>query len=344
MYMSGQVPSIFATASVASGRALSPQYLPNSICPVSDITDADRDLDMQIYDALFDDGQTTCSSGDSLDNAGRKAPSSKKRHLDAMDEAVVKKNMRKRRSALTVEERKQEDKDAEKRFQFTFSRLLVRDIRRYFAQMHINAVNTLDVSMIKQFFDDFAKPDVQCINKLAPSIYGLPLAHLPAREQVVELWTSYIICKPDATTKLLSNQVIRHYNTKTSEIRFLAHFRATNVTVLDPPVNHADSPSSFAHGDIQPLVHTSQHVQLTPVNVIINFTFHLNDQHMMTNIEVDGRFVPDPDLSKHYANYSQNCTHDVIVKNGGREVVLPSSEVEVFGRGGELSESTERTL
>eukprot|EP01031_Cornospumella_fuschlensis_P023516 gene23516-28522_t len=265
----------------------------------------DLDLNEHIFDvALVDD-----------------EPDSNK---SSSDIELAKRNRKKRRLTMTADERREEDRDWKSRFRFTFGRMFLRDIRRNFALMHVNVLNSLDTNMIKQFFNDYARPDVLCTNKLALSIYGLPLSILTSRQQVVDLWTSYVGCKPDATSKLLSNRIIRHYNTKTTDVRFLVHFLATNVTVLDSS-DASFTPNITEASESAPLVQKAPSVQLTPVNLVVQFSFQLDDRHAIYAVEVDGRFVPDPDLSKHYANYRQHCCNDIIVKDGGREVELAAS-------------------
>lgn len=254
---------------------------------------------------------------------------SKKRLLTALDEEVIKMSRRRRRAELSAEGRKQQNRDEEKRYRFTFSRLISRDIRRNFAQMHVNAVNTLDMNIVRQFFETFSRPDLLCTNYISSSIYGTSPDQICTREDLIELWKEFLICKPDGSAKLLSNQVIRHYNTKTTKVCCIVHYRATNTMVADLPPSSPSLQGALedlviypTENAVVPVVHTAQHVKLTPVNVIMHFTFHLNEEHMLTKIVSDGRFVPDPELSLHYANYSRNCSHDVIVKNGGRDVVL----------------------
>eukprot|EP01031_Cornospumella_fuschlensis_P023518 gene23518-28524_t len=272
---------------------------------------------------IVDDGQTSCSS----QSPGNMTPSfsSKKRPVFEAQEITRKRMMRMRRSYLTAEERKKEDREAEKRYQFTFTRMVSRDIRRQIALMHINAMNSLDTRLIKQFFDDFARPDLRCTNRMSPSIYGTPIDSPRTRDQVIDLWLDYIICKPDAVVKMLSHKVIRYYGSMSTEVQFIAHIRATNVTVLhNKPTNSSLESSLPRDTPDDSAVQTAPHVLLTPVNVIVYVSFHLDDRHLLTDIQVDGRFVPVPELSQHYANYTQNCAHEVIVKNGGNEVILPS--------------------
>eukprot|EP01031_Cornospumella_fuschlensis_P045311 gene45311-55434_t len=298
--------------------------------PPSVSIDAEED-----FNFYFDDGLTTCSSADDL------VKSTSTASKGGVTEKAAKQALRKRRSTMTAQERREEDKALVKRVKFAFGRLMRRDIRRHLALMHNNVLNSLDTSLIRRFFCDFARPDLQCINKLASSIYSLPLGVLTSREEVISLWCEYIVCKPDAMSKLLSNQVTRYYSTQSSEIRCMLHFRATNVTVLDTPALRVarntddftrakeDLADALVKNEPVPF-HTAQHVLLTPVNVVASFTFTLDDQHGISAIEVDARFVPDPQLSQHYDNYQKNCSTEVIVKNDGKEVILPSEAAVMF--------------
>ncbi|RYG98161.1 hypothetical protein EON65_51790 [archaeon] len=335
----------------------------NSLSSSSSLESGD-DWDASLFNSLLEEDviTRTSSSGSNsslINTSIRIIGSSNKRPRPSIDEKEVKKTIRKRRAVLSIEERKREDKDAEKRYQFAFTRMVSYDVRRYIPQMHINTVNSPDsLESIRQFFNDFALPNVQCTNKLAPSIYALPVAFFMKREDVINLWASYVACHPDGACKLLGTQIIRKYNSKTSEVRMTVHFKGTYEKVIDPtspPPNTTASSSTSsnrlesdpllsnpAHSDsvfdVSYLTHSTsqvspqppfstypsvQVVELTPVNVVMYIGFHMNADNFITNIDIDGRFVPDPVLSQYYVKYkAENLAEEVVVRDNGVVVGL----------------------
>lgn len=304
--------------------------------------DSNDNWDVCVFNSLLDDDfveRTNSSGSDSPVRTGTRTSGQKsKRGEPSVNEKEIKRTMRKRRAELSLEERKKEDKEAVKRYQFTFTRLFSHDIRRYIAQMHTNIANSPDaVQNFRSFFYDFALPDVQCTNKLAPSIYALPVAHFMTRDEVVDLWSSYVACHPDGAFKLLGTQVVRKYNSKTSEVRMTLHFHGTYEKIIESPSDQvvaASEPWRPIQNTSPPAIPPSspsmlpamQIVEHTPVNVVMYIVFVMSDQHLITHIEVDGRFVPDPTLSRYYITYkAENMAEEVVVNHGGTVVALKGS-------------------
>ncbi|RYH06723.1 hypothetical protein EON65_42540 [archaeon] len=265
-------------------------------CQPSSLTSSTYDgCDAALFDSLIEEDSCSRTGSSGLDSSDIHLSEQRiKQYKLSINEEEIKKNIRKRRAELSIEERKKEDKDAEKRYQFTFTRLFSHDIRRYIAQMHSNMINSPDASTnIWNFFHDFAVPNVQCKNLLAPAIYSMPLSQyagiiLKKREDVINLWTSYIGSHPDGVGTLLGTQVIRKYNSKTSEVRMRSNYRGTYEKVVDIP----SVPPSTNSTD--PTFPTVRVVKLIPINVMMCIVFHMNADNIITHIDIDGRFFLTP--------------------------------------------------
>eukprot|EP01031_Cornospumella_fuschlensis_P027797 gene27797-33571_t len=309
------------------------QYSASSSSSCGSSLDSFDDWDVSLYQFMMPDdivcGSTTSEDSNRVALGNTYAAvvcGPNKRPRLPVNEQEIKKIRRKRRSTMTKEERKKEDKDAEKKYQFTFSRLLHHDIRRYIAQMHINTVNSPDAARnIHRFFHDFAVPTVSCRDCVANAIYALPVKNFLSRDEVIDVWIAYVGCHPDGAGKLLGTQIVRKYNSKTSEVRMTVNFRGTYEKVIDTLDQPAVLTDDGANADPSsaPIYHTTKLVEHTPVNVVMYMTFHMNADQLITNIELNGRFVPDPTLKPYYVQYKAgNIAEEVIVQDGGVVVGL----------------------
>lgn len=180
-----------------------------------------------------------------------------------------------RRNQMTAMERAMEDKQFLDRYRYTFSRLVYTDIRRSYAQMYTNVLNSGDPALVRQFFGHFTVSRVQFLNYMANQVYNLPPIILTDQQSVAEVYVSFLDPKADATTRLLESQVIRHYDTKTSDLSFLVRFTAHHV-------DHSVASGGGGGG-----------VQVSAVDFYCKSTFSLNAVNQITSIHLVGRSLQD---------------------------------------------------
>eukprot|EP01031_Cornospumella_fuschlensis_P023451 gene23451-28450_t len=206
------------------------------------------------------------------------------------EDRLKKRNFIIRRNKMTPLERAVEDRQFLDRYRFTFSRLVSSDIRRLYSIMYTNVLNSGDPMLVRQFFRQFTVSRVQFFNYMASQVYNLPPILLTDQKAVEDVYVSFLDPKVDATTRLLETKVIRHYDTRTSDLSFLVRFTAHHVeSVAD---NNAEEAGKI--GDNSAVtVSTAHKIHVSAVDFYCKTTFSLNEANQITSIHLVGRNASD---------------------------------------------------
>ncbi|RYY69487.1 hypothetical protein EON63_23620 [archaeon] len=281
--------------------------------------DPDGELDMSIDLDIFDTDNSTTGADSNSSTSLMMENKHKRSHKSIVkkkstEDCIKKRTFLIRRSNMTPLERAVEDKQFLDRYRFTFSRLLYSDIRRRYAQMYTNVLNSNDPALVRKFFRQFTVPRVQFFNYMANQVYNLPPIILSDQQAVADVYVSFLDPKVDAITTLLECRVIRHYDTKTSDLSFLVRFTAhhvEHVTSAQESVvkhereetnhtnTHTYTPShTLSHTHSSTHTHTQQ-IQVSSVDFYCKTTFSLNDLNQITNIHLLGRSVEGVHHTRH---------------------------------------------
>eukprot|EP01031_Cornospumella_fuschlensis_P033415 gene33415-40423_t len=145
---------------------------------------------------------------------------------------------KKRRYAMTVAERREEDTTSRRRFKETFSKIQLNDVRRDYALIYAMSVNNQDRGMLDKFFHDFCHSDVTYQDLLATRMMAEPTyVNIQGRANVSREIAAVLSKIPDGVFTIHNSQIVRNLRTGTSRIVISAVFRGHMVLPRTPGDN-----------------------------------------------------------------------------------------------------------